>query len=298
MSNVRRVIAIVTLVVATGCMGSEAGNPKTAPLCDSFMFGLVEGEFEVPQNATAIPLQFWENVRADATASFELEVSLNGQPFSSHHLTDHEGDALEVGGPLSGVVMFVSSQTLPVGGTLRLTRQFRCQNAQGEAFDTREEPTLQNTVVMHIGPAQALPTSPGELRTIDRTGAVDVVLTLSDELWGWRHLITEQQLRVGGERLFAHGLLAGDDRTFEWSLLSGDCRPCPSEPVSNSDAPPLACHAHLWEPGEVELGAEISLAGASKKISSESLTKVFETTHCSQQSYSSRDSSGTIELHE
>lgn len=261
-----------------GCAGSEAGNPETLALCDSFMFGLIEGDFDVPQNAAAIPLQFSEQVQARATSTLELNVTVDGQPLSAYSLQQEDGGSLDASEPINGVALFVPENPLREGSVIALERAGGCLDGDGELLEV-----WPSEVTIRVRPSQPEPSSAGMLQTESASTSLDVGLSLSAELVPWRHLITRAYLRVGGERLSTSWLTSDEDRTFEWSLASEGCRACSetmTDPARDASRV-LACQAHQWEAGAVELLAEVELAGGSAPLSTVAQTQTLETTHCS-----------------
>ena len=255
-----------------GCLGTEGGNPETSPVCDSFMFGLIEGNFVIPENAGGIPLQITESLTTGGHSTAELIVTRDGVEETGFAVVDSMGRALDPSGSLDGPIAIVLTDDFVEGERITITRRVTCEGLTGEPIDYPEQ-----IVVVTIGPSIPLPTTAGELRVTQGTDSTSVVLTLSADLEPWMHMITGSLLTVGATPLRDGIFLSGGDRDLDWTLTGIDCRPCPTD---GGDGPPLVCYPQIWSPGQYDLVVRVGLFGQPAIVESETVTATFDETRC------------------
>lgn len=270
-------VLLVCVLAAPACAGTEAGNPEEAPLCNSFMFGRIEGDFAVPANATGIPLQISESLRVDATATSELIVTRNGSVEVGWQLVDSHAARLDTSTQLDGLISVVFTDPLVEGDRIIISRRVTCQGSR-EPFELPSD-----DVFVTVGPQAPLPTSAGTLSVSDRGDSTSIVLSLSPELVPWMHVITASSLVVGDTHLQDGIFLEGADRDLDWTLAGVGCRPCETEPTpTTGDAPPLICYPIIWSAGQYDITVEVELLGEPGFVEPPATSTTFDATRCSQ----------------
>lgn len=278
MSIRRTLLALSCALGLSGCLGTEAGNPSVGPWCSTFVFGLIEGDFTVPENAAGIALQVSESLRSDHTlVATEFGVTRNGVPESGFTVTDEAGVPLDPSRLMNGRLLLVLAEPLAEGDLIRVDRRIDCDDL-GTGYVVPDQ-----TVSATVGPRAAPPTSAGTLSVAHGSVDTTVVLPLSPELVPWRHLIVTASLHVG-ETVLRDGFFFVDDedRDLDWRLSGADCRSCGGDIGGGADEPPTVCYPNIWPASTYPLFVRAEVLGLSEAIDSTVESTTFDAPRCSQ----------------